>query len=296
MDAGRDGQRLDNFLLNALSGVPRSVVYRLCRTGEVRVNGGRVKPSRRLVAGDEVRIPPVRLEPAKTRRVPDSVTTQLEQAIVFEDDDILVLNKPSGLAVHAGSEQPFGVIEALRQLRADTEQELDLVHRLDRDTSGCLLIAKHAQANRELKQQLAARDVEKRYAALVVGRWPRTLTRIENTLGKNQLRGGERVSGRAEQGRHAITHIQVVESGRLCTRLDVRIETGRTHQIRVHTSESGHPVVGDSKYGRHDANRRFAAAGHRGMHLHSAQIAFQWRGERTFEVPAPESWHEAVQL
>ncbi len=296
VDAGRDGQRLDNFLLKALGGVPRSVVYRLCRTGEVRVNGGRAKPSRRLISGDEVRIPPVRIQPAHARRVPDSVIEQLEQAAVFEDDDILLLNKPAGLAVHAGSEQPFGVIEALRQSRSGDGTELDLVHRLDRDTSGCLLVAKHAAANRELKIALAARQVEKHYVALVLGRWPTRISRIANTLGKNQLRGGERVSATDSGGREAISQFSVLEVGRACTLVRVRIETGRTHQIRVHASEQGHPVVGDTKYGNHAANRRFAAAGCRGMHLHSAKLAFDWRGERVFELPVPTPWDRALQL
>ncbi|MEM6987064.1 MAG: pseudouridine synthase [Pseudomonadota bacterium] len=206
VDAARDGQRLDNFLLYLLKSVPRSVVYRLCRKGEVRVNGGRVKPSRRLVQGDEVRIPPVTLESSAQRRVPDSVVHTLETAVVFEDDDIIVLNKPPGIAVHGGSGHAFGVIEAMRQSRGNSTSSLDLVHRLDRDTSGCLLLAKHAAANRDLKQLLASRHVEKHYSAIVLGRWPRDVNRIENALLKNRLRSGERVTTVDIGGRNAINH------------------------------------------------------------------------------------------
>ncbi|MEM7376820.1 MAG: RluA family pseudouridine synthase [Pseudomonadota bacterium] len=296
VDAGRAGQRLDNFLLHAFAGVPRSVVYRLCRTGEVRVNGGRAKPATRLSEGDEVRLPPVRISPRSERRVPDALVERLEQAIVFEDDDLIVLDKPAGVAVHGGSGVAFGVIDALRQARHDTARQLDLVHRLDRDTTGCLLLAKHPLANRELKQLVASRAVEKRYTALVVGRWPRNLTRIENALLRNRQRGGERVSAVDESGRDAVTHVTRVDAGSRCTRLELRIETGRTHQIRVHTAGVGHPVVGDPKYGDHRANRHFSGAGWRGMHLHSTVLGFSWRGERRFQVPAPANWLDALKL
>ncbi|MEM9601918.1 MAG: RluA family pseudouridine synthase [Pseudomonadota bacterium] len=296
VDAGRAGQRLDNFLLHAFAGVPRSVIYRLCRTGEVRVNGGRAKPATRLSEGDEVRLPPVRISPSGERRVPDALVHRLEQAIVFEDDDLIVLNKPAGVAVHSGTGVAFGVIDALRQARDDAARQLDLVHRLDRDTSGCLLLAKHPMANRELKQLLASRAVEKRYTALVLGRWPRDVRRIEKALLKNRQRGGERVSAVDEAGRDAVTHVTRVDAGTRCTRLELRIETGRTHQIRVHTAGVGHPIVGDTKYGDHRANRQFAGAGCRGMHLHSTLLAFCWRGERRFEVAAPADWADALKL
>lgn len=279
-----------------MPGVPSSAIYRLCRKGEVRVNGGRAKPSRRLVVGDEVRIPPVRLEAREQRRVPDQVIDQLEASVVYEDADLIVINKPTGLAVHRGSSQAFGVIEAMRQARSESGASLDLVHRLDRDTSGCLLLAKSACANRELKRLLAERSVQKTYNALVAGRWSKDIARIENSLSKNRMRGGERVTRSAEGGRKAVTEVLAVVTGRRCCLLDIRIETGRTHQIRVHTADTGHPIIGDGKYGDHRINRQFSNAGHRGMHLHSAEIALDWRGDRRFSVPYPESWNAALKL
>ncbi len=292
---GLAGQRLDNFLLRELKGVPRGVVYKLCRKGQVRVNGGRAKPDRRLEAGDKVRIPPVEArEESAPVRVPDTLIEQLESAIVFEDDDLILLNKPAGIAVHKGTSVAFGVVEALRQSRG-ASAEFDLAHRLDRDTSGCLVLGKHAGAVRGLQAAWKARAVEKRYAALLAGAWPRGEKTVVSYLNKNQMRGGERVTSSGEGGKRAVSHVRLVKRGRHCSQVEVRIETGRTHQIRVHTLEEGHPVLGDDKYGDRQLNKAFARAGHKRMYLHAQHLVLNWQGHREWFVPVPDDWAQALQ-
>jgi 23S rRNA pseudouridine955/2504/2580 synthase len=284
------GQRLDNFLLRELSGVPRSRVYRLLRKGEVRVNGRRKPPDYRLAADDEVRLPPVRdsgATGAPPRRVPDSLIGTVRAAVVHEDDRVLVLDKPAGLAVHGGSGLAFGVIEALRSLRPD--EPLELAHRLDRETSGCLLVAKSRSALRELHALLREGAVEKRYAALVVGRWRLGRKTIDAPVLTNARQGGERVVRVHGAGKIAISEFSPREHFRsVATLLDVAIQTGRTHQIRVHASFAGHPVAGDEKYGDRDANARFRQLGLGRMFLHAAAISFEWpaRGGQ-FHVETP---------
>lgn len=291
---GLAGQRLDNFLLRELNNVPRGVVYKLCRKGQVRVNGGRAKPDRRLEAGDKVRIPPVEARDEKAvARVPDSVIEQLETAIVFEDDDLILLNKPAGIAVHKGSSVPFGVVEAMRQSRK-LGRELDLAHRLDRDTSGCLLLGKHAGAVRGLQAVWKEREVEKRYSALLCGHWPAGEKTLISHMKKNQLRGGERVSSSGEGGKRAVSHVRLVKKGLACCKVEVRIETGRTHQIRVHTQEAGHPVLGDDKYGDRGLNKAYERAGHKRLFLHAQQLVLAWKGERHWQVPAPADWEKTL--
>ncbi|MGB0867700.1 MAG: RluA family pseudouridine synthase, partial [Granulosicoccaceae bacterium] len=218
----------------------------------------------------------------------------LESAIVFEDQDLILMNKPAGIAVHKGTGVNFGVVEALRQSRG-VGPSLDLAHRLDRETSGCLLLGKHSGAVRALQAVWKARGVEKHYAALVCGHWPRGEKTIVSHMKKNQLRGGERVSSSGEGGKRAVSHVRLQALGVACSQVSVRIETGRTHQIRVHTSESGHAVLGDDKYGDRSLNKRFAQAGHKRLFLHAHRLRFEWRGLRDWRIEVPDDWAVALE-
>jgi 23S rRNA pseudouridine955/2504/2580 synthase len=273
-----EGQRLDNFLLRELKGVPRSRVYRLLRKGEVRVNGRRKQADYRLAAEDEVRLPPLRPAPAAEdapRRVPDGLLASVRGAIVHEDERLLVLDKPSGLAAHGGSGLSFGVIEALRALRPD--EPLELVHRLDRETSGCLLVARTRPALRMAHALLREGAVEKRYAALVSGRWRLGRKTIDAPVQTHARQGGERVVRVHRAGKVAVSVFDPVEHFRdLATLVDVSIRTGRTHQIRVHAAFAGHAVAGDEKYGDRERNARLRALGLRRMFLHAVAVAFRW--------------------
>ena len=273
-----EGQRLDNFLLRALAGVPRSRVYRLLRRGEVRVNGKRKQADYRLAADDEVRLPPVRdprPDDGTPRAVPDALIATVRAAIVHEDERVLVLNKPAGLAVHGGSGLAFGAIEALRALRPC--ESLELAHRLDRDTSGCLLVARTRPALRMLHALLREGEVEKHYTALVAGRWRLGRKKIDAPVLTNARQGGERVVRVHAEGKIAISVFSPQQHFRdLATRMDVAIQTGRTHQIRVHAAFAGHPIAGDEKYGDRDFNARMRELGLRRMFLHAASVAFTW--------------------
>jgi 23S rRNA pseudouridine955/2504/2580 synthase len=282
-----EGQRLDNFLLRTLAGVPRSRVYRLLRRGEVRVNGKRCKADYRLVATDEVRLPPVRETASagtSTRRPPDSLLAAMQAAIVYEDARMLVLDKPAGLAVHGGSGLAFGAIEALRALRP--HEPLELAHRLDRDTSGCLLVARSRPALRHLHTLLREGRIEKRYTALVAGRWRLGRKTIDAPVLTNTRQAGERVVRVHAAGKTAISRFTPRQTfGAIATLMDVAIDTGRTHQIRVHAAFAGHPVAGDDKYGDREFNRRMHELGLRRMFLHAAAVSFEWPDTRqTFEI------------
>jgi len=291
--SGSEGQRLDNFLLRELAGLPRSRVYRLLRKGEVRVNGKRKQADYRLAADDEVRLPPVRVDAPSAggpRRVPDALLETVRRAIVLEDARLLVLAKPAGLPVHGGSGLAFGAIEALRALRP--EEPLELVHRLDRETSGCLLVARTRGALRAAHALLRQGEVEKHYAALVVGRWRLGRKTIDAPVQTNSRQGGERVVRVHRAGKTAVSVFNPLTHYRdVATRMDVAIHTGRTHQIRVHAAFAGHPVAGDDKYGDRECNARLRAFGLRRMFLHAASIAFRWpdTGEAfRAESPLPE--------
>jgi 23S rRNA pseudouridine955/2504/2580 synthase len=283
-----EGQRVDNFLLRELKSVPRSRVYRILRRGEVRVNGKRVKPEYRLVAGDRLRLPPVRVDvQPRERRVPSSVLDIVRHAIVHEDRELLVINKPAGLAVHGGSGLDFGVIEALRADRP--EESLELVHRLDRETSGCLLVARRRSSLRALHALMREGLVEKRYLALVAGQWPHGKARIDAPLKTRQLQSGERMVRAQPGGKEALSVFAPVEFfGKRATLVEVDLKTGRTHQIRVHALHAGHPVAGDDKYGDRDFNQQMRELGLERMFLHAIAIAFTWPGtERQFDVSVP---------
>jgi 23S rRNA pseudouridine955/2504/2580 synthase len=269
------GQRLDNYLLRHLKGVPKTHVYRIIRSGQVRVNRGRVAASRRVAAGDQVRVPPLRLPmPAD---VP--VTPAREFPILFEDEHLLVIDKPAGVAVHGGSGISFGVIEQLRRARPDA-RFLELVHRLDRETSGVLLIAKKPGALKDVQRQLRERRVGKTYLALALGAWPGNLKVIDAPLARYLVAGGlddgERRVRIARQddpaGQRAVTLVKVLERLPEATLLAVTIKTGRTHQIRVHLAAQGHPIAGDDKYGDFARNKALQKAGLKRMALHAWRL------------------------
>jgi len=273
-----DAQRIDNFLLRALKGVPKSHVYRVLRSGEVRVNSGRVKPDYRLKIGDKVRIPPVRVSPEKPKARP------AEFPIVHEDAAILVVDKPSGVAVHGGSGISFGVIESLRAARPQTKL-LELAHRLDRDTSGLLIVCKKRTALVELHRMLRDGEVEKTYIAVVKGAPSRDSFEIREALHKHVTSSGERRVSVQEDGKAALTRVKVLKRGEFSL-LEVRLLTGRTHQIRVHLAHAGHPVVGDDKYGDFALNKRLKKR----LLLHAAKLSFSHpvSGERLkLESPLP---------
>ena len=276
----RAGQRIDNYLLSALKGVPKSRVYRMLRKGEVRVNKGRVKATYRLVAGDFVRIPPVRIAEAGDTITPsERVLQHIESCILLEEKGFLVLNKPSGIAVHGGSGLSYGVIEALRASRPDAPY-LELVHRLDRDTSGCLLIAKRRSVLREMHRLLREDDgMEKHYLALVKGRWQGGERRITAALRKNTLKSGERVVVvDAVEGKQALSLFRPVTRYKDATLVDVTLKTGRTHQIRVHAQSIGQPIAGDDKYGDDAFSGQMRKRGLKRLFLHAHSLAFRLPG------------------
>ncbi|MFM1895085.1 MAG: hypothetical protein RLZZ385_159 [Pseudomonadota bacterium] len=272
------GQRLDNFLLRELKGLPKSRIYRLIRKGEIRINKKRSKPETKLQQGDVLRIPPVRLAPPQEIPAPrPGLRDRLLEGIIAESDDFLVVNKPAGLSVHGGSGVRLGLIEAMRQLRPQWGS-LELAHRLDRDTSGCLVLAKNPIFLRHLHEGLKAKTVEKTYLALVLGYWPDNLVEVNAALEKNLLQSGERMVRVSQAGKSSLTLFAVVQRfGRLATLVEARPETGRTHQIRVHCQFAGHPIVGDSKYSG-DASTSFPVKVP-GLCLHAAAIAFTLPGE-----------------
>ena len=282
------GQRLDNWLVRRFSGVPRSHLYRILRRGEVRLNGRRARPEQRLAAGDDVRLPPVKAAPAgPSRRVPDSLIAAVEQTIVHSDADLLVLGKPAGLAVHGGSGLAFGVIEALRASRSG--ETLELVHRLDRDTSGLLLVSRNRRALREVHALLREGRVEKRYLALVKGSWNLGRKTIDVPLATHARQHGERVVRVHATGKaSASTFTPVDFFGSRATLLAVDLDTGRTHQIRVHAAHAGHPVAGDDKYGDREFNGSMRELGLNRMFLHAQAMSFEWPGSgRQFAVSVP---------
>jgi 23S rRNA pseudouridine955/2504/2580 synthase len=285
-----EGQRIDNFLMRELKGLPRSRIYRMLRKGEVRVNGHRVKPTHRLNPGDRVRIPPVRtLAPdatAATAYIGGAVFATLEQAIVHEDADLLVLNKPAGMPVHGGSGLSYGVIEALRRMRP--EADLGLAHRLDRDTSGCLLVAKSRQVLLGLHAALRDREVKKRYVTIVHGAWSRRTTAVALPLERFVTASGERRVRVSGEGKASRTDFHVQNTCTGASWLQAHLHTGRTHQIRVHAYASGHPVVGDQKYATPEQRAWARAVGIRRLCLHAEELTLTANGQRLrFHAPVP---------
>ncbi len=307
------GQRLDNFLLAQLKGVPKSRIYRMLRTGEVRVNKGRVKPMQRIAAGDVIRIPPIRMAEREAHALPPQRVQAMRERVLYEDDHLLILNKPPGLAVHGGSGVPYGLIELARAAWGHLPG-LELAHRLDRDTSGCLVLAKHREALLGVQRQLddktttdslgANRDlleskpaggqprmagIRKIYLALLKGVWRGAARRVEAPLLKNELQGGERMVRVDARGKLAVSVFEPVERfASFATLARVDIETGRTHQIRVHAQHMGHPLAGDDKYGDTDFNRLMKSMGLTRLFLHAEQLELLHPvTECTLRVDAP---------
>jgi 23S rRNA pseudouridine955/2504/2580 synthase len=265
------GQRIDNFLTRHLKGVPKSHIYRILRRGEVRVNSGRIRARYKLCAGDTVRIPPVRIAAPTPGKIKPGKS--LEPFIQYENERCLVLNKPSGMAVHGGSGLSYGIIEALRAQRPQAPY-LELAHRLDRETSGCLVLAKRRSFLRAFQEQLRHGDVVKRYLALVAGEWKGGKRTVDVALRKNQLQGGERMVNVDASGKQAISIFSPVSRYNGATLVEVELKTGRTHQIRVHGTHIGHPLAGDQKYGDPAFNRQMRDLGLRRMLLHAHMIEF----------------------
>ena len=282
-----EGQRLDNYLIRQLKGLPKSRIYRLIRKGEVRINKKRCRPDDRLNRGDLVRIPPLRLSsPVAVPQPRQGLRDLLLDSIIAETEDFLVINKPAGLSVHGGSGVRLGLIEALRQLRPEWAG-LELAHRLDRDTSGCLVIARNPMFLRHLHQGLKTKQVEKVYLALVQGYWPDSLVEVNAPLEKNQLQSGERIVRVTPDGKSSLTRFRVLQrAGKLATLVEAKPVSGRTHQIRVHCLYAGHPILGDSKYGA--MGDRPAGPRAPGLCLHAAAISFTLPDETAqmrFEAP-----------
>jgi len=288
VDEDRAGQRLDNFLMRLLGNVPRSHIYRLVRRGEVRINGRRATPDQRLAYHDDVRVPPVRL--GASGAAPPAPSTQLLEriaaAIVREDERLLALDKPAGIAAHGGSGVSFGVIEALRALRPG--ETLELAHRLDRDTSGCLLVARTAASLRALHALMRDGQVQKGYLALLEGHWNLGRKRITAPLRTDLRTHGERTVRVHPSGKAALSEFRPIQFfGKRATLVEVALHTGRTHQIRVHAAHAGHPVAGDAKYGDAEFNRRMRGFGLERMFLHAHTLSFTWPQGGEFSVSTP---------
>jgi len=292
------GQRIDNFLRTQLKGAPKTLIYRILRKGEVRVNKGRIKPDYRLQAGDQIRVPPLRLsEPDEPAPLARGLLERLEDSIVHEDKALIVINKPAGIAVHGGSGLSGGVIEVFRQLRPDA-RDIELVHRLDRDTSGLLMIAKKRSMLRFLHEQLRGDGVDKRYHALVRGHWPAAKKKINAPLLKNTLRSGERMVEVSDEGKEALTEFRVLRRyGEFATLVEARPVTGRTHQIRVHARHAGHAIAGDPKYGDEAFSQEIRDLGGKRLFLHSASLVIPLPegGQLRLEAPVDSTWSQTLE-
>lgn len=279
VDADQAGQRLDNFLIARLKGVPRSKVYNVIRKGEVRVNKGRIKPEYKLASGDVVRVPPIRTADAGTEaKASHQMMSLLDKSVLYEDDGLLVINKPPGLAVHGGSGVTLGLIETLRQMRPDA-RHLELVHRLDRDTSGCIMVAKKRSYLRHLQAALREKSageggIEKIYQALVLGDWSKRCNQVNAPLMKFEVAGGERVVKVHPDGKPSLTRFAVLRRYMGFTLVEAKPITGRTHQIRVHAQHAGHSLAGDEKYGSDSINLSLRDIGLKRLFLHASSLTF----------------------
>jgi 23S rRNA pseudouridine955/2504/2580 synthase len=274
-------QRVDNYLIAKMKGVPKGKIYKILRKGEVRVNKKRVKPEYKLQIDDELRIPPVRLDDTSDQKTSSINTNKLdfiEKAIIHEDERIMVLNKPSGIAVHGGSGLSFGLIEALRALRPK-QTFLELVHRLDRDTSGCIVIAKKRSALRHLHEQLRNKQMDKTYHALVAGIWPEKRHKVSAKLHKNQVQSGERMVFVDDNGKPSETQFSRLKVFENASLVEAKPITGRTHQIRVHCQYAGHPIANDGKYGDEVFSKRIRSLGCKRLFLHANSISFIHPGD-----------------
>jgi 23S rRNA pseudouridine955/2504/2580 synthase len=297
ISAPQAGQRIDNFLLSLEKGVPKSRIYRALRKGEVRVNKGRIKQTYKLQAGDTVRVPPLRVSEKKApTQVKDSLKQQLLKSIIFEDDAMLAMNKPAGLAVHAGSQIQMGLIEAMRIIKPELPF-LELVHRLDRDTSGCLLLAKSRDSLLKLQQQMQSDGIDKRYLTLLKGEMPGAEKLVEQPLQKNTLSSGERMVRIDPTGKKAKTLFIKKQGWHRAQFTEVKLFTGRTHQIRVHAASLGQPVAGDDKYGDREFNKSMKTLGLKRMFLHAWRLGILHPlsgAALELEAPLPEALNNVI--
>lgn len=298
IDENNHGQRIDNFLVTFLKGVPKGKIYNLLRKGEIRVNKKRTKPDYRLCSEDVVRIAPIVVaEPDEKPQVAEGLKQEIENRIVYEDKGLMVVNKPSGLAVHGGSGLSFGLVEVVRQMRPQ-EKFIELVHRLDRDTSGLIMIAKKRSVLRTLHEALREKaGVQKTYHALVVGSWPKRKLQVNAPLIKNELKSGERVVKVHPDGKESLTRFKVLRSFNDYTLVECEPVTGRTHQIRVHTQFAGNSIVGDDKYTSNEENAKAKQLGFKRLCLHAAKLDIHYDGiNLSLEAPIDDEWKDAMQL
>ena len=279
-------RRLDNFLGSVLDGLPKPLIYRIIRTGEVRVNGGRSEPSRKLELGDKVRVPPLRFGATADLPLPREIVAEVSAAVLYEDEFVLVLNKPAGLAAHAGSGLRYGAIDVLRAARPSCS-DLNLAHRLDRDTSGCLLFAKDVLSLRRLNQQIADREFHKASLTLLQGQLPAARLVVDTPLESRGGTGAGRRTVAAASGRAASTTFVLVQQFRNCCLVSAEPYTGRTHQIRAHAEALGHPLGGDAVYGDETFNRYLRTLGLRRMFLHAIKLEFTLNHPIAVEAPLP---------
>jgi 23S rRNA pseudouridine955/2504/2580 synthase len=274
VDSEEVGQRLDNFLLKHLRKAPKMLIYRIIRKGEVRVNKGRAQPSRRLELGDIVRVPPVTIAEVGEKVVPPKVQMErIENLILFEDSDLMVINKPPGMAVHGGSGVSWGLVELVRNLRSDAKR-VELVHRLDRDTSGAIILAKKMSVLRNMHEQIRQNQVEKRYLTLLAGQWPKNKQKVDLPLLRTTLGSGERIVEVSPDGKPCLSYFFLQQQFDQAALMEVKLITGRTHQIRVHAKAQGCPVVGDDKYGVDEINSEFKELGMASLALHAQRLVF----------------------
>ena len=281
----RDGQRVDNCLAALLKGVPKGHIYRLLRTGQVRINGGRARPDTRLALGDRLRVPPVRVvERGAPGAPPDTMLALIRRSVIFEDRDFVAIDKPAGIASHGGSGVAFGAIELLRAARPD--EHLELAHRLDRDTSGVLVFARSRRGLTGIQARIRDGETTKQYLCLMIGRLKRAKFDVNAPLRKSVLQGGERMVRVDDAGKPALTFFKEIERYDGASLAEATLATGRTHQIRVHAAHAGHPLAGDPKYGDRAANKRFHDLGLQRLFLHAARFEFEL-GERSYSFSAP---------
>ncbi len=283
------GRRIDNYLASRLRHAPKSLIYKLLRSGQVRVNGGRVKPHYRLAASDEIRIPPVNAAHPRETSPPRSRLDEMERAILYEDEHFLIVDKPAGLASHAGTGLSYGVIDLARELRPNAPR-IDLAHRLDRDTSGCLVLSKHLEALREFHDALRTRTTVKQYRALLQGRLPGDLHVIDAALARTRGEGGEQHAEVSDKGKAACTLIEACSPVGPHSLVELRLVTGRMHQIRSHAEYIGHPVAGDRRYGTEYFNDEMRKLGLNRLFLHAAHLEFTAFNSRfAIDAPMPEA-------
>jgi len=297
IEEDQDNQRIDNFLVRVLADIPKTRIYRLIRKGEIRVNKGRIKANHRLKVGDIVRIPPVWVgDESAEVRVPPGLMKEIEQCILFENDQCIVINKPSGLAVHAGSGLRFGLVDVVKAMRPDQDY-VELAHRLDRETSGCIIVAKNRKTLIFLHEQFKSGGVIKKYLTGVVGHWDEGNKTIAAPLKKNVVQGGERMVEVAADGKSAVSHFTLLQHYPGLSLLEVILETGRTHQIRVHAAYAGHPVAGDKKYGDKRSNQilKEKGLGHLFLHAHWLELFLPGRVEKLLvTTPLPPDLQQVL--